>query len=173
MARRSSRHIAQMRARRESVWGSIEIVESSIAANTQALLGQLTAGFLLLRPFTVVRTHLQVHWRTDQLTATETPLGALGIVVVNDQAAAIGVTAIPDPMANGDAPFYVWQAVIDDFIFVTGTGVATPGGMQYATDSKAMRKVGANEDIAVTAANVSAGDGAIISIIGRMLVKLH
>ncbi len=173
MARRTSRQIAHMRVDRQNVWGSISIQEQTVAANTQVLLGTLSAAFLLLRPFTIVRTHLKVHWRVDQSGATETPNGALGHVVVNDQAAGIGVTAVPDPITNADASFFVWQPLITDILLATAVGFDTPAGSLEDVDSKAMRKVGPNEDMAITMANESASDGGIITIIGRMLVKLH
>ena len=57
---------------------------------------------------------------------------------------------------------------------ITAAGFESNAGSHTVFDSKAMRKVGANEDIAVVVENGAGGDnGAIIRIVGRMLVKFH
>ena len=45
-------------------------------------------------------------------------------------------------------------------------------GSAYDIDSKAMRKVGPNEDVALMIEEVNAF-GAVVQTTGRMLVKLH
>ena len=158
---------------RQNVWLAVQILHSTIAANTKVLLGSLTASALALRPFTIVRSHMLIQWVSDQAAATESAQAAMGQIVVNDQAVAVGATAIPDPLGNVDAPFFVWQPMDFTFRFVTAAGFESNAGWQYTIDSKAMRKVGNNEDIAMVIANVDSSEGGVFSAFGRFLIKLH
>ncbi len=112
-------------------------------------------------------------WASDQTTTDEWPQGATGLIVVNDQALAAGIASIPDPITNGDAPWYVWQGLETHFVTATEIGVIEVAGQQFTIDSKAMRKVGSNEDVAVVAVNAHATQGARIGLVGRMLIKTH
>jgi len=135
------------------------------------VIGVLNAAALALRPFTIVRTRFDIYYSTDQVAASETPFGALGLIVASDKAVALGVTAIPQPFTNSDADFWVWQGVSHKFFFGDATGFSNVG-QTYTVDSKAMRKVGNDEDIAVCFEQ-SAAVGAQVIVQGRMLVKLH
>ena len=153
---------------RGNVWLTISVNNQAIAANTIALLSQLNAVALALRPFTIVRTHLDLFVRSDQSAAVEDPFGAFGAIVVSDQASATGVNAVPSAIANGDAPFFVWQG----FALQGGAAPATADGEHWTIDSKSMRKVGNNEDIVFVVTNANAADGLSIYFNGRILVKL-
>ncbi len=83
--------------RRTTSWLDIAIGAQALGAGGAAIIQVMSAGFLAKRPFTVVRTHLEVLFQSDQVAATETQLGAIGLCVVSDQAAAIGITAVPTP----------------------------------------------------------------------------
>jgi len=95
--------------------------------------------------------------------------------VVTDQAAATGVGAVPNPSGidgNPDSDFFVWQALVEDFIFGDATGLRSNQGRVFQIDSKAMRKVGPNEDI-VMIADLNSSVGAIMITHGRRLIQLH
>ena len=55
---------------------------------------------------------------------------------------------------------------------LTSVGITVGGDQQYIIDSKAMRKVGANDDVVGVFDEVSAV-GSRIMIAGRQLVQLH
>ncbi len=156
---------------RTMVWFGTNHQPTLLAANTVGLLTTLNAVALALRPFTIVRSHFQVNWFSDQSAASEIPNGAIGRMIANDQAVAAGVVSLPDPMTEFDAPWYMWQAMSTRFVFASGVGFETSGN-QYQIDSKAMRKVGLNEDVVMVATNAHAAHGANIGVIGRYLVKL-
>ena len=168
------RRTPSVSVRRQASWGDIDIQSVGIGGAAKALLGSLNAAALALRPFTIVRVHLEIQWGTDQLIASESPIGALGWLVVSEQAVSAGAGSIPAPITQSDAPWFVWQALQESFMFITGTGTnaGTSSAMHYTVDSKAMRKVGVNENVAVIGENTSAV-GAIISVTGRFLLKLH
>jgi len=142
-----------------------------VAANTVVLLTTLNAAALALRPFTVMRTRARILWRSDQVAADEQPFGAYGRMVVSDQASAVGVTAVPDPVVNGDAPWYVWESVLADLTLASAIGFTTQVKI-YEIDSKAMRKVGNNEDLVSVITNTSSAHGAEVIVIGRTLIKV-
>ena len=158
---------------RSSVWIGLSLAETSVAAGpNNQLLATLNAAALALRPFTIVRTRFQVNYESDQAAVSEFPTGALGFIVANDQAVAAGGGSIPGPVTNSDAPFFVWEGLHGPFTFLDSTGFQQGGTDQRSVDSKAMRKVGNNEDMVIMMGQLSAV-GALIAIQGRMLVKLH
>ena len=131
-----------------------------------------------MRPFTILRTHLEVTVRTDQTGAIETFYGAYGSTVVTDTASSIGVTAVPDPSGvTGDpeADWFLWTPLsFAFFIDINGTdGVAVDGDIMkhYIVDSKAMRKVGPDDDVVSVVSNDSAV-GCEMNTMGRRLIQL-
>ncbi len=95
-----------------------------------------------------------------------------GAIVVSDQAVAAGAVSIPGPVADTDGNWFVYQPMHRDFLIKDATGIMVDFFERYPIDSKAMRKVGANEDVALMFETVPAVGG-ILNIRGRMLVKLH
>ncbi len=160
--------------RRKSLWLGLDLASTVVAGNSKVLLLTLNAAGLLLRPFTVVRTRLLLHVESDQVAANEKTRGAMGIMVVSDEAAAAGVGSIPGPGTEFSAPWFVWEPYSTSFLFGTGVGFENSVGRFITVDSKSMRKVGANEDVVVVATNAeTAANGILMTIFGRMLVKLH
>ena len=177
MARRRSRFIRP--APRTKMWIGSGVGGTAVAANAKALVSILSAGALLLRPFTILRTHMLISARSDQFTAIESVRASYGEIVVTDTAAAIGATAVPDPSGiSGDpeADWYVWQAIdFQFFIDINGTdgiGVDGSNGVTYVVDSKAMRKVGPDDDVVAMISNESAV-GFSLGTNGRQLIQLH
>ena len=111
---------------------------------------------------------------TDQDLADEQPFGAIGGIVVQDSAVAIGVTALPDPEADASSDsWFLHQYFAAPTRFSSAVGFDAQPGRQYEFDSKAMRKVNGEEDIAfvITSASAAAGMEFLWKI--RLLVKLH
>ena len=177
MARRGRTRFVRP-APRTKMWIGGGVGQTTVPANTVTLVSTLSAGALLLRPFTILRSHLLLHVRSDQITAIETPFGAFGRIIVTDTAAALGITAIPDPSGtNGDpeADWYQWSSwATSFFIDINGTdGIGVMNnGYQYILDSKAMRKVGP-DDNAVSVATNDTAVGVNIITQGRILIQLH
>ena len=160
------------------MWIGTGVGQSVLPASSKLLVGSLTAAALALRPFTILRTHLQVDIRSDQETAIEHLIASLGIIVVTETAAAIGVTAVPDPSGisgDPDSDWFLWTALANSFfIDINGTdgiGVSTLLN-RYTLDSKAMRKVGPEDTEVIMLSNDTAV-GASVTTQGRQLVQLH
>jgi len=158
---------------RQFHWIGILVQEVAVAANSAVLIGVYNAAALALRPFTIVRERWQVQWNSDQAAVSELPHGAVGATIVSDEALTAGVASIPDPMTNGDAAWHVFQPLIVQLRFLSAIAFQADAGHQYEVDSKAMRKVGSNDGIAIVASNAHATHGAEITLLGRQLVKLH
>ena len=178
MARRSRGRFARPAARTK-MWIGTGVGAENIGGSSKVLSATLSSGALLLRPFTIIRTHLEVDIRSDQVAATETVVGAIGQMVVTDTAAALGVTAVPDPSGiSGDpeADWFLWSALeVAFFIDINGTdGIGVDGDIsrRYSLDSKAMRKVGPDDDV-VTVVVSELATGFSMVTQGRRLIQLH
>ena len=173
MARRSSRFIRP--APRTKMWIGAGVGTTSIASAVKALISTLSAGALLLRSFTILRTRMDILIASDQEGVDETPHGSFGQIVVTETAAGLGITALPNPSGiSGDpeASWFVWQAMSVQFRFASGVGFDANAGMHYTIDSKSMRKVGPDDDIATLFDNETAS-GLTITTNGRRLIQLH
>ena len=175
MVRKSGFVLRRGVMRRETIWLSSPYVTNTIAAaSTAVLTGSLNAGALLLRPFTVVRVRGFMHVRSDQLASSESFGASLGYAVVSDQAAAIGVTAVPTPEADRDSDlFFVYESLFGRFGFADATGLAPGIGIHKDIDSKAMRKVDVGQDIVITAETPSVVSSGVITDLARILIKIH
>ena len=156
------------------VWIEIQPVAAATVVNASsvALIGVMNATALALRPFTILRTRLLFHAESDQGAASELPFGSFGLIVVTESAAAAGIGSLPTPNTEADASWFVWQAWLSSFVLASAVGFNEPSGSDYDIDSKAMRKVGIDDQVAVIAENVS-GVGSQVVVNGRMLVQLH
>ncbi len=157
--------------RRESLWlfKTVTAVTMTVPGGTVAL--SLNAAALLLRPFTIVRTHMQIALRSDQSAAIETQVAAIGIAVVSDEAVAVGVTAVPTPVTEAGSDLWM----LHQFIYADESQLTdrTRSGQFMSLDSKAMRKVIDGQDLVTVTEMSSVGGGVVMVIGGRTLIKLH
>ena len=156
--------------RRTSTWFFFTPLEQAVAAaSTATLLYTMNAAALALRPFTIVRTLLWFNIISDQSAAVENQFGALGLAVVSDQAVAVGVTAVPNPISDQGSDLWFGYKGYGQ----SGSTDATAGnvGRSYVLESKAMRKVDIGEDLAVVHQLAALSDGIILHVSGRMLIK--
>ena len=168
MARRHSSLTRFIRpAPRTKVWVGISLGDDTIPAATVQLLGSLNAAALALRPFTILRTHIDLLYSSDQDAAVERLRGSFARGIFSEQAVTAGIASLPDPASEFDESWFVYQSV--SYLSDTLGGDV---GQHYAIDSKAMRKVGPNDNVA-TIFTQAAGVGATLTTSGRYLVQLH
>ena len=173
MARRRTQFVRP--PARTKMWIGQGVGLTTITASVDAVIFTLSAGALLLRPFTILRTRMVCNFQSDQQATTERPQGDFGLIVVTDTAAALGTTAVPDPSSTDgdpDAAWFVHQPMIGAFIGLSAVGFESQAGVQYEIDSKSMRKVGPNDDV-VGVFSETGGAGALLTTRGRMLLQLH
>jgi len=158
--------------RRETLWIQGAWTENNVAGGGALLLGVLSAAALALRPFTVVRTRGMLLVNSDQTAATERQLGAYGFAVVSEQAAAIGVTAVPTPVTDQDSDlFFVYESFARMQNVASAIGISEY--MPQTFDSKAMRKVEDGSTIVDVMELSSLSDGVTFQVAFRQLIKLH
>ena len=150
-------------------WEGGTIALSSIGT-TQSILSSLSnvGG----TPITCLRTRGAVLCIAEPNAATDTEILALGLIVVKAQAAAIGGTSLPGPIANPDAEWAWHQFIAFDAVTATaGDPQAITLNMRVEIDTKAMRKLGTNEEF-VLMAEVAGGAMASVNVLGgiRFLV---
>ncbi len=160
--------------RRETVWGSIVLANTALGAGGDTVLVRsLSAAFLELRPFTMVRNHLFLSLQSDQTIATEDQQAAFGTCVVSDQAQAIGVTAVPTPLTDLSSDLWLLWAFMQHSFMFSANGIASPFNTWKDVDSKAMRKVEDGQDVIDVIELPASSDGVTLTSVGRFLVKLH
>jgi len=173
MARRFTRGRGRAGSKRMSSWFDIAPTITNVAA-TSVVLNVMVAAELAKRPFTVVRTHLALRILSDQSGASEEQLAAVGLCIVSDQAAAVGVAAVPTPVTDAESDlWFVHQWMHASFLFGSGIGFSGDDGQAYTVDSRAMRKLEEDSQILVVAESQSPSDGTRIMCAGRILIKEH
>ncbi len=159
---------------RTNVWFAFRLANTNFTGAT-ALLASLNAAALLLRPFTIIRTRMVISVKSDQIATAEFFSGALGVQVVTESASTAGVASVPTPITEADADFLVYQGLMSDYEESGTPATAWDSigqGNYWTVDSKAMRKVGSDDDVVVTLEQ-GTSVGVNIAFEGRMLVKLH
>ena len=172
---RGGSRVVTRSAPRVSTWFEVRPVNSltAIANGASVLIGTLNAAALALRPFTIVRTRLLLYWESDQVAVTEVPIGSFGMIVVKQTATTAGIASIPTPQTEPNADFFVYETLVSEFTRIDGSGFSEGSqGLKTVVDSKSMRKVGLEDDLAVIFQNISTV-GANAFVGGRFLVKLH
>ncbi len=160
--------------KRKSLWLGLSPASTVVSGAGGTITNSLNAAALALRPFTIIRTHLEVWIRSDQDTAAEQQIAAIGLAIVSDQAVAIGVTAVPTPTTDsGSSLWFVHQWLLNSIV-AGATNVETAiSGTRYSVDSKAMRKVEAGSDLVMVVEDSGVEEGAILITAGRILVKTN
>ena len=166
------RGAAAIRDKRETLWIAQSFIATVVASNSAVLISTLDAAELAFRPFTILRTRGILHMSSDQQVAGETYGVSFGMAVVSDQASAIGITALPTP--NTDAASDLWflyESMINGFVFADATGFSTTEGEKVRFDSKAMRKVQEGEDVVSVIESPPISSGLLAISNFRMLIR--
>ncbi len=176
MARKSGLVLRGNRRVRETLWIEGVHTRYSVAAGGALVILSLSTAELALRPFTVIRTRGVWSIKSDQVIAGEPQAAGLGSCVVSDQAAAIGVTAVPTPITDMSSDlWFVYEFLLAEFTFVSAVGFDAQGAVSGKYDSKAMRKVEDGQDV-ITVLEVpssATSEGSTIMHQCRLLIKLH
>ncbi len=173
MARRRARFVRP--APKTKMWVGIGIGATTLVGSSTQLIASYGAAILGLRPFTILRTRGLLSFESDQAAVSERPIASVGYMIVTDTAAALGVTAVPDPSSiSGDpsADWFFWQALCASFTFLSSVGFEGNVQTQYVIDSKAMRKVGPDDDM-VQVTSMDTASGGVLVTQGRQLIQLH
>ena len=158
--------------RRETLWAGQSPADTVVGTSSAVLISVFNAALLALRPFTIVRTRGRIGVFLDQFAEPESYGVGYGIAVVSEQATAIGVTAVPTPITDLTSDlFYVYENLAGR-LEANSASETTEAGVWKDFDSKAMRKVNGDQDIAVVV-EANGAIGQIFFDTFRFLIKLH
>jgi len=144
------------RHQRNVSWGGLEIIPTTIVIDTKIILG----SFVLATQFdeTVLRVRGGFMVSSDQVATLERPQGAVGMIVVSEDAFATGIGAVPGPVTDiGNDGWFMWQPLTA--FFDTG-GDNVPH--YFEIDSKAKRIVREGSRIVVVAEGSAGGTQGMI-----------
>ena len=100
--------------------------------------------------YTVLRIRGILHVASDQVAAVEGQHGAFGAVVVTDQAATTGITAMPKPVDDGNGDIWPMYQM-----FQQGGLDGQRIGRIYEIDSKGKRRIPDGKQLAFILQNAS------------------
>ncbi len=130
----------------------MQATAGSVPAASKLLLSTITLDNPGINE-TIRRTRGVFGIESDQNSALEFNLGAMGMVVVSETAIAAGVASIPGPVTDAsDDGWFVWEPFTQETQGVTGGSKSTG----YTFDSKAMRRIEEGFAVAVVVENAHA-----------------
>ncbi len=122
---------------------------------------------------TIVRVRGFLSWVSDQVSADEEQFGAFGMGIVSEQAATVGVTAVPHPATDAAWGGWLYHTFFSSkFEFGTAVGVNPNVAHGMVIDSKAMRKMGGNERLVSVVENTHPTHGFRFANSERLLSKV-
>ncbi len=105
---------------------------------------------------TIIRTRGMISVKSDQASASEQIVGAVGMCIVSDQAFAVGVGSVPTPFTDQDSDLWFMHQYFTHAIdFSDATGTQTQAFSTFHFDSKGMRKFVTGTTLAVVVENGS------------------
>ena len=150
------------RTRRSYDWAGATF-GATIASVTQAIV----LSFLDVEPVTLMRTRGNILIKGTPDAVGDDAVVGLGVIVVSDNAAAVGGTSVPGPINDPDAP-WVWHQYVPLDAGSAGLLGDDIGSIaRVEVDSKAQRKIGINET-AVMVIELSLADYASVRISGGL-----
>jgi len=123
---------------------------------------------------TIIRTRGLLTYGSDQEAVTEGVNAAFGIGVVSEQAATVGITAVPHPGTDAAWDGWMYHTYMATIArIVTAASVDFNAVVQHVIDSKAARKVSENDRLVIVVENMSSSTGMLMSNSERLLSKIH
>ncbi len=151
-------------------------VTSSALTALPAASKIVVASFILSTAFdeTITRIRGVLSITSDQVTATETPQGSFGAIIVSEDAFAIGITAIPSPgndIANDG--WMMWHGFIVPKVVASIASFQEPAGHQLVIDSKAQRILREGSRLVFVLENTAAAAGLNFAVQLRVLSRFR
>ena len=165
-----SRVVRSNRSRPNNAWAGFVMSDyTTVGAASKTLLG----SFSLSNPNideTVFRIIGALSISSDQAAAVENQIGAVGLIVVSDNAVAAGAASIPGPMTDIDHDgWFAHQTFSQRGLFAT---TSSPQAFSYPLTSKGRRVSHEGEKIAVMVENFHASHGLLIALQFRILSRV-
>jgi len=168
-ATRVARFVGARGSRRRSLWvGYADQGYVAVAAGAKQLISNFTLA--TLDSLTVIRNRGVISIIVPNAAADVDVVGAFGIGIVTQTAFTQGVASVPGPFSDSDWDGWMLLVPISHRIDVTSDVGRALMGVERVVDSKAMRKMEANEIL--VAVCESQANGFSVSAPIRTLVKL-
>ncbi len=173
MARRQLQRNFRQSSRPNRGWGGVvPAAGTTIAANNKTLLAQFTLDNQGIDE-TILRVVGGVSVRSDQSAVSEDQNGAIGMCLVTDAAAAIGITALPDPVTDvSDDLWFLFQSFSQRLQVLDATG-STVSSVWYPFDSKAKRILESGHQVVLIGANANSATGMNVTVNLRILSQVR
>jgi len=171
MARRQFANRSSRRPNRS--WGGLVDVNNNLtAASTKTLIGSFVLNNSNIDE-TVLRTVGSIAVTSDQIVATENQQGALGLIVVSDEAVVAGAASIPGPLTNiADDGWFVHIPIFNKLVFSDATGYNFGTQTVVSFDFKSKRIIHEGQRIAMMFETTSNSAGLILDVIMRTLTMV-
>ena len=158
---------ASRATRLSKTWFRSQIPNTTIT-ETQGIVAAFTIAELTLNAdVTVLRTRgdLLVHAEPD--AAADDAIVGFGVCVVSVAALGVGGTSVPGPLLDDGSDCWLWHRYVAFDAIVATAGVTTLGSLveRIEIDSKAMRRLAADQSIALIAES-STSEFGIIQVAG-------
>jgi len=137
---------------------------------TQAIYG---SGLLDVEPVTLMRLRGEILVKGTPNAVADDAVIAFGFIVVSDNAFAAGGVSLPGPISDLDAP-WVWHGFAPLSAGQTALDGSDIGSVVRMTiDSKAMRKLGINETLALVGQTTTNDYAAVSASGGVRALAMH
>jgi len=160
---------------RTALWANILTHLGALAVTTKTAAGASSLGLLTTESITLVRSRGVALFHFDNAVATDVLQVALGLGIFTSDAFGIGSTALPGPLTDADWDWVYYKTILFGPGFTT-TEIAGEGlqNVTVEVDSKAMRKMKANQTLAWVAEGIvkSGGGNFDVGVSCRHLFKM-
>ena len=169
--RRTSSNFRSSSSRPNRSWSeSYAAAYITVPAASKVLLATLVTATPGGVDLTILRTVGGIAVRSDQGASNEIQIGAWGMILITDLAAAAGIASIPSPATDAGDDWFVHQSFAQSGM-LADEGVV---GRWYPIDSKAKRMLdGTGIVVAVVAENLHATQGLAIADMSRVLTQVR
>ncbi len=175
MARRqSSQRFSRQVSRPNRTWaGDISATFVNLAASSKVLAATIVLSNQGIDE-TILRVVGGIAVGSDQTGATEFQQGAIGMCLVTDTAAGVGIGSLPDPVTDiADDIWFMYQSWHRKFQFADATGTLGDAVQWYPFDSRAKRIIHSGEQVAVVVANANSSFGFEFALTIRVLTQVR
>ena len=161
---------------RQFIWSDIFTRLSAVAvAGVKVAAGVSAVGLTTGGGLTLIRTRGRLTAHFDSTSISDVVLCAVGLGVYSSDAFAIGQTAMPGPISDGDYDWiyhHIWT--FGPSVAAAESEVAITENINIEVDSKVMRKIKPNQTIGwITESLTLSGGGSMdMSVVARHLFKL-
>ena len=145
----NGRRVGRVTVKRPTFWTGAQSTQTVVIATPQSVQAVVTEAALENVPNpTLVRTRGTVRVVQGATIDSGAGIVGIGLAVLGAKQVTVGTTAIPLPFTNSDDDRWFWYGGVGLRNSVGGiTDVAN--GHLFEVDSKAMRKVGSNQVVAL------------------------